>query len=236
MKKLLIVPLALSLLATSVAAQTSLRQRPMGTTTTVPKTTPQAVPRQLDPAIVAARMRPAPSFIPVSGLRNFGAIIIGEANAPFTVTPLNQTIAGKGSLSIRGDISAPNPAPPGFPGQAILRYYMMGFATSVWENGVVNLSIQAKANKYYAVDCLAVVDGGRVNFVIRGNETDFEGKTDPKDGHLFFNVRRTNSDGPITIIIHPDQLIQEARNPLQPNFISERNVMDFWGCQVTPSG
>lgn len=236
MKRVLILPLALSLLATSVVAQTSVRQRPISPTTTIPKAIPQTVPRQLDPAIIAARMRPAPRFIPVSGLRNFGAIIVGEANAPFSLTPLTQEIAGKGSLSIRGDISAPNPAPPGFPGQAILRYYLMGFATSIWENGVVNLTIQAKANKYYAVDCLAVVDGGRVNFVIRGNETNFEGKTDPKDGHIFFNVRRTSNDGPITIIIHPDQLIQETKNPLQPTFVTERNVMDFWGCQVTPSG
>jgi hypothetical protein len=236
MKRIIVHVLAASLLATSVAAQAVMRPRPGAVVMPAPKVTQQTISKSLDARALSARLRQPPSFIPPQQLRNFGAIIIGQLNAPFSLTPLAPDVPERGKLVISGDISSPNPPPPGFPGQAVLRYHGGGLGTGVWYFGHVTLTIYAKKDKNYAVDCLAVVDAGRVNFKITGNQADMEGKTDPKNGHLFFNVRRSTADGPITLYFHPDPLVQEAKNPLQPNFMTEKNVMDFWGCQVTPSG
>jgi hypothetical protein len=238
MKRTILFALAATLITTTVAAQAVMRPRPGAGA--INKATPQAPVRTqiqaLSPQALTARLRPAPQYIPPQELPNYGAIILGVANAPFSLTPLAPEIVGRGKLEISGDISAPNPPPPGFGGQAILRYRMVGFASAVSYLGTAVLKINAVKNKYYAVDCLAVVDAGRVNFRIFGGENNMEGQTDPKNGHLFFNVRRTADDGPIYIDFHPDYVVQEAKNPLQPTFMTEKNVMDFWGCQITPSG
>jgi hypothetical protein len=236
MKRTIILSIATTLIATSVTAQAVMRPRPGVGAVAIPKTTPQTMSNALDARALAARMRVAPQYIPPAELRNYGAIMVGQLNAPFSLTPLAPEIAGRGKLTISGDISAPNPPPPGFPGQAVLRYRIVGLASAVGYLGTASLTINAVKNKYYAVDCLAVVDAGRVNFNISGGENNMQGQTDPKNGHLFFNVRRTADDGPIYISFHPDTVVQEAKNPMQPNFMTEKNVMDFWGCQITPSG
>jgi hypothetical protein len=232
------IAITLTLFAQAAVAQTVARPRAMVTAT--PKATQFSI-QPLTPAEMRARLRPAPRYLAPAELNLLTPFANAVLNAPFSLTPAVQAIAGRGFLNIGGKVFVPNPAPPNFPGQATLRYYGYG-------EGWVHVTLDAKKDKFYAVDCLATVDSGRVNF-----ETDFDwqdnriessGVMDPKEGHLIFNVRRTTNDGPIKISFRPDEVDRTASGPgtnvpdsqWLPSEQWKWHVMDFWGCQITPVG
>lgn len=225
----------MTLLATSVAAQVVLRPRQGVGLTGITKTTAKTT---LDAGALAARAQPAAPFLALDALRTIrtGAgldprIRVPDLTSPFQLTPITQSVEGRGSLLIQGQIIGPNPKPAGFQGQASITR-VAASTPSDYDYGRVVVTINAQKNKFYAVDCLAQIDKGfsvrYAEYNIKGSNADNFGTIAPNEGHLVFNVRKTDSDGDITILFMP-----EGAERSRPDGSWDINIMDFWGCQIS---
>jgi hypothetical protein len=230
MKRTILCALAATLITTTVAAQAVMRPRPGAITKATPQAPIRTQIQALSPQALAARLRSPVAFASQQMLKAAMPQLPNMTGAPFTLTPLNRTIENAGILEIDGQISSPMPPPAGWPGQAIIR-------RTAGLRGYALLQIYSKSEISYAVDCLTTVSHGKVNVDISGTTSDIIGKMEPVNGHLYLTLRgRPDNYGKIYVYLFPDVLVQEANNPLQPTLITEKNIMDFWGCQITPSG
>lgn len=240
MKRSIVLTIALTLLATSVAAQAVMRPRPGVGAVAIPNTTPQTKTRTLDAGALAARLQPAAAFTPLNQLgRGRTAagldprITIPDLTSAFKLTPGTQKVDGRGELDIQGDTIIPNPKPEGFQGQSTITRTRYSPPRDNEEYGRVIVTITAQKEKFYVVDCLAMIDKTNdgfkhVEYRISGSSTDTSGTIVPLLGHVVFNVRRTESDGNIEIMFRPQRA--EARTPGGP---WDKHIMDFWGCQIS---
>ena len=164
MKRAILLTLTMTLLATSVAAQAVMRPRPGVGLTAIPKTTAQTRQTILDAGALAARAQPAAPFLALGALRTMrtGAgldprITIPDLTSPFQLTPATQSVEGRGSLLIEGQIYVPNPKPVGFQGQATITR-VASSTPGQFDYGKVVVTINAQKDKFYAVECLAQID------------------------------------------------------------------------------
>jgi hypothetical protein len=224
------IAISLILLAQTAMAQTV--ARPRAGVTAIPKATQFSI-QPLTPSEMQARLRPAPTFLPPAQLNIPIPAVITLMNAPFSLTPAVQSIAGRGSLMIQGQIFAPDSGPSGFQGQATISRVASSIPGQD-DYGKVVVTVNAQKNKFYAVDCLARIDqwlGAPYDYTIHGSNADTTSSNALNNGHIIINVRRTESDGEITIMFRP-RLAKRSR----PNGSWDTNIMDFWGCQITPGG
>ena len=240
MKRSILLTLTMTLLATSVAAQAVMRPRPGVGLTAIPKTTAQTRQTILDAGALAARAQPAAPFLALGALRTMrtGAgldprITIPDLTSPFQLTPATQSVEGRGSLLIVGQIYLPDPKPAGFEGQAVITRFRYFYGKDGYDAPAkVTVTINAQKNKFYAVDCLAQIDQGifarNAEYEIQGSNADTFGTIAPKAGHIVFNVRKTDSDGEITILFKPERVEGSATGNSY-----ETTIMDFWGCQIS---
>ncbi|MBX3593811.1 hypothetical protein [Sphingomonas sp.] len=156
------------------------------------------------------------------------ASVIPNLKSAFSLTPAQQSVSGRGSMRIDGKVIVPNPLPPGFNGQATVTYRLIGIGTASWVGGVF-ITLKAQKDVFYAIDCLASVSqNDSVDFTITGAGAPQSGKIRVEGGHIVLNARRTVDTGDVSIMIRPETYVPST-NP----FIPEKNVMDFWGCQIS---
>jgi hypothetical protein len=224
------IAITLTLLAQTAMAQTV--ARPRTGITAIPKATQFSI-QPLTPAEMQARLRPAPTFLPPAQLNIPFPAVITVMNAPFSLTPAVQNVAGRGSLMIQGQVFVPDSGPSGFQGQATI-VRVASSTPGQDDYGKVVVTVNAQKNKFYAVDCLARIDqwlGAPYFYTIRGSNADAANSNALNNGHIIINVRRTESDGEIAIMFKP-----RLATKSNPTGSWDTNVMDFWGCQITPGG
>jgi hypothetical protein len=184
-----------------------------------------------------ARMKTPPRYLSATELKarmpgSVAASTVPDLKSSFSLTPAVQTVGGRGSIIIEGDVMVPNPLPAGFPGQATIRYQLIGLGSASW-NGGVRLSLNAQKGVFYAVDCLTSItttETPNVYFSISGSDASQSGAMAVNNGHVVFNVRRTADNGDIKIYFRPDKYEQFKNYAGQ---MVEQNIMDFWGCQIS---
>jgi hypothetical protein len=218
----------------SPASAQVVRARPVITPTGPVKPTIVTQVRPLTQAELASRMKPAPRFLTASELKarvpaNNAASAIPDLKSAFSLTPAVQSVEGRGSMSVAGQLYLPDPSPPGFPGQAIIRRGATGGIGQASFTGGVFMQINMVKDTYYVLDCLAAMRGssGYVNYTINSSS--------PNASPLQMSI----SDGRFLLTIPKQKQDRISQISFYPDFYSEANKgpeMDFWGCQISSGG
>lgn len=223
--------------ASTAPATAQVRTRPVTAPTGPVKPVMMPQLKQLTPDELKARMKNPPRYLSASELKaripgSVAASSVPDLKSSFSLTPALQAVSGRGSIAIDGDVMVPNPLPPGFPGQATIRYQLVGLGSGGWFGGV-RLTLNAQKEVFYAVDCLTSItttETPNVYFSISGSDASQSGAMAVNNGHVVFNVRRTTDNGDIKIYFRPDKFEQIKNYAGQ---MVDQNIMDFWGCQIS---
>jgi len=115
---------------TPVSAQVARPRPPLAPTGPVKPVTASQL-KQLTQAELQARSKPAPRYLTGSERKaripaSTAAGAVPDLKSTFQLTPSAQSVPSRGSMKIDRQIYLPDPSPPGFSGQAIIRRGVSG--------------------------------------------------------------------------------------------------------------
>lgn len=236
MNKILKTAITAALLITGVGvapASAQVRVRPVVSPTGPVKPTAVLQVRPLTSTELQARMKLPPRFLTGPELKarvpgNIAAQAIPDLKAAFSLTPAVQSVGGRGAMKIDGQVYLPNPAPPGFPGQAIIRRGVSGGIGQVGFTGGVYIELNTAKDTFYILDCLAAMRGAssRVQFKINQSYDATPSEMYLSDGRFILTVPKQKENGVSKIVFYPEMYSSDKNGP----------EMDFWGCQISTGG
>jgi hypothetical protein len=183
--------------------------------------------KPLTKAELEARIKPAPNYLSMSELKgrippSTATGAIPDLKSAFTLTPAVQNVAGRGNMKIDGQIYLPDPSPPGFTGQAIIRRVV---TDTLGIGGGVFLELNTAKDTFYILDCLAAMRGKRspVLYAINAGPDALPLEMSLSDGRFILTVPQQKTDGITKIAFFPQFYLTDVKGP----------EMDFWGCQIS---
>lgn len=182
--------------------------------------------RPLTAEELQARMKAPPRFLSPSELKaRVPAIAVPDLKSAFSLTPAAPNVPGRAAMQIAGQLFLPNPAPPGFPGQAIIRRGISGGFGQVGFTGGVSIDLHVVKDTYYIMDCLGAMRGAASNLEYKINKSydATPSQMSIVDGRFLLTVPKQSADGIAKIVFYPE-LYSAAKNGPE---------MDFWGCQIS---
>lgn len=186
--------------------------------------------RPLTQAELQARIKTPPRYLSVAELKaripgGVAASAVPDLKAAFSLTPASQSVSGRGLMKIDGQIYLPDPAPPGFPGQAIIRRGVSGGIGQGSFTGGVYIELNRAPGTYYILDCLAAMRGAssRVQFKIDKSYDATPSEMYLTDGRFLLTVPKQKESGVSKIVFYPEIYSSDKNGP----------EMDFWGCQIS---
>lgn len=187
--------------------------------------------QQLTQEELQARMKPAPRYLApellkAQALRTVELAELPDLKAAFSLTPAVQSVSGRGSMKIDGQVYLPNPMPPGFPGQAIIRRGVSGGIGVGSFTGGVFIQLDILKDTFYILDCLGNMrgTGSPIQYTINSGSV---AELYAADGHFILTVPKQKENGISRIGFYPENLYSADKKGPE---------LDFWGCQISTGG